>query len=291
MRILVYGSVPFLVLLVAAALACFIGYFVALGFDNLPLHRLISRITQLLLVLSIFPTMRYLHLTRQDLGFADRPVFLKQLLQGFALGFVTLIPVFIVLYALGVTVFDGGKVWTAGSLAGKLSVSLLLALLISLIEEPLFRGVLLSGLRKKMSVVAAIALSAGYYAALHFLTSKTQIPASELNLFSGFTLLGAAFANLFSPTVTSAFLALFMVGVFLGLVRTRLNTSLGVCIGCHTAWVWQIKMSKDLFNTDIHSTYVYLVSSYDGVIGPLVTGWLLLAVLGYLGYRKVAGTR
>lgn len=288
MRALVYGCVPFLVLLVAAALACFVGYFVALGFENLPLHSLISRITQLFLVLGIFPAMRYLHLTRQDLGFADRPLFLKQLSQGFALGFVTLTPVFIVLYGLGITVFDDSKVWTLGGLAGKLSVSLLLALLISLIEEPLFRGVLLGGLRKKMPVMAAILLSAGYYAALHFLTSKMQIPASELNPFSGFTLLGAAFANLFSPTVTSAFFALVMVGVFLGLIRTQINTSLGVCIGCHTAWVWQIKMSKDLFNTDTNSAYVYLVSPYDGVIGPLVTGWLLLAVAGYMLYRKLA---
>ncbi len=288
MRYLVYGGMPLLVLLVAASLACFAGYFVALGFENLPLHSLISRITQLFLVLGIFPAMRYLHLTRQDLGFADRPLFLKQLSQGFALGFVTLAPVFIVLYGLGITVFDGSKVWTPGGLAGKLSVSLLLALLISLIEEPLFRGVLLGGLRKKMPVMAAILLSAGYYAALHFLTSKMRIPASELNPFSGFTLLGAAFANLFSPTVTSAFFALVMVGVFLGLIRTQINTSLGVCIGCHTAWVWQIKMSKDLFNTDANSAYVYLVSAYDGVIGPLVTGWLLLAVAGYMLYRKLA---
>lgn len=289
MRYLVYGGMPLLVLLAAASLACIVGYFVALGVDALPLHKIISKGTQLFLVLSIFPAMRYLHLTWRDLGFAERPVFLRQLLQGFALGFMTLMPVFVVLYALGIHVLDDGQTWTAARLAGKLALSLVLALIISLIEEPLFRGVLLTGLRKKMPVAAAIFLSAGYYAALHFLTSKTQIPPAELNVFSGFKLLGEAFANLFNPVTASAFVSLLMVGIFLGLLRTRTNTSLGLCIGCHTAWVWQIKMSKELFNTDANSAYLYLVSSYDGVIGPLVTGWLLLAVIAYMAYRKLAG--
>jgi hypothetical protein len=45
-------------------------------------------------------------------------------------------------------------------------------------------------------------------------------------------------------------------------------------------------MSKDLFNTDLSSEYVYLVSRYDGVVGPLVTVWLALAILGYIVVRK-----
>jgi len=45
-------------------------------------------------------------------------------------------------------------------------------------------------------------------------------------------------------------------------------------------------MSKQLFNTDFNSDYLYLVSSYDGVIGPLVTGWLMLAIAGYFAYQR-----
>jgi hypothetical protein len=48
-------------------------------------------------------------------------------------------------------------------------------------------------------------------------------------------------------------------------------------------------MSKSLFNTDSSSEYLYLVSSYDGVIGPLVTAWLSLAIIGYFVYKKVQG--
>jgi len=78
-----------------------------------------------------------------------------------------------------------------------------------------------------------------------------------------------------------------LVGIFLGVLRAEVKESLGLCIGCHTCWVWQIKMSKNLFNTDSSSDYIYLVSSYDGVVGPLVTVWLSLAIIGYFVYKKL----
>ena len=71
-----------------------------------PFRKIISKSTQLFLVLSIFPAMAYLKINREELGFASRPVFLKQLLQGFGLGFMTLMPVFIVQYVLKINVID-----------------------------------------------------------------------------------------------------------------------------------------------------------------------------------------
>ena len=285
---LLYAFVPLLVLLAAISLACIVSYFIIQGTgDQFPFRKVISKSTQLFLVLSIFPLMAYLKLGKEELGFAPRPVFLKQLLQGFGLGFITLMPVFIALYLLKINVIDETHAWTAWLLAKQLFISLLLALIISLIEEPIFRGILLAGLSKKLPVMAAILLSSTYYAALHFLNSKTAIPYQALNLFSGFKLLGEALANLLNPSILSAFFALLMVGIFLGILRTRVKAGLGLCIGCHTCWVWQIKMSKSLFNTDYSSEYLYLVSSYDGVIGPLVTGWLLSAIAAYFVYQRI----
>lgn len=103
---------------------------------------------------------------------------------------------------------------------------------------------------------------------------------------SGFILVWEAFGNLLNLIIYSAFFALLMVGIFLCLLRTQLNASLGLCIGCHTAWVWQIKMSKSLFFFNYQSDYLYLVSPYDGVIGLLATGWLMLTMIGYSAYRK-----
>lgn len=283
-----YALVPLLVLLGAIFIACLAGYFIMLGIgDQFPLRKIISKSTQFFLVLSIFPLMTYLKLKKEDIGFAGKAVFFKQLLQGFGLGCITLLPVFIVLYVLDVNVVDQSRVWTAALLAKKMALTLLLALIISWIEEPLFRGILLTGLQRKLSVTAAVVISATYYAVLHFLDASTNIPYQELTILSGFELLGEAFANLLNPEILPAFWALIMVGIFLGILRTRIKASLGLCIGCHTCWVWQIKMSKSVFNTNFSSDYLYLVSSYDGVIGPLVTGWLSLAIIGFILYRRI----
>ncbi len=278
---------PLLVLLAATFLACIVAYLAVLVWgDAISFRTIIKKGSQVFLVLSIFPAMHYLKLNKFDLGFAYKPIFLKQIAQGFGLGFVTLIPVFIALYLLGVDVIDASKPWTFAWLSKKLVLELALALLISCFEEPVFRGVLLTGLSRKLSTCAAILIGAFYYATLHFVNTQTQIPASEITPFSGFKLIGEAFAQLLNPQIGSAFLALFTVGIFLGLLRTQLKTSLGLCIGCHASWVWQIKLSKSLFNTNPHSDYLFLVSSYDGVIGPLVTAWLSVSIIGLLLYKR-----
>ncbi|MDP1666378.1 MAG: CPBP family intramembrane metalloprotease [Methylobacter sp.] len=287
---IIYSIVPLLVLLSAASIACIVGYFIFQGIDGrLPLSKIITKSTQLFLVLSIFPAMAYLKFNKGDLGFVTKAVFLKQVLLGFGLGFVTLMPVFIAQYALGINIIDEAQQWSVGLVVEKMVISLLVALLVSMIEEPIFRGVLFAGLKKNLPVVAVILLSSTYYAALHFLDSHSEIPFQQAGILSGFTLLGEAFANLLNPEILSAFLALLMVGIFLGVLRAEVKQSLGLCIGCHTSWVWQIKMSKSLFNTDSSSEYFYLVSTYDGVVGPLVAGWLSLAIIGYFIYKKVQG--
>lgn len=281
-----YAALPLLALLLAASLACLISYAAVQVWPALPLRTLVSKTTLVLLILGIFPATAYLNMSHRELGFADRPLFFQQLLRGFGLGVITLLPVFIVLYLLGVSVIDSHTHWTLPKLAEKTVLPLLLAVLIAALEEPLFRGLTLMGLRRVLPTAAALVISAGYYAALHFLTTKTNIPASDIDFFSAFRLLGAAFANLSNPDIWPALSALWMVGIFLGLLRTRIADSMGLCIGCHAAWVWLIKVNKALFDTDYQSAYAYLVSRYDGVIGPLVTAWLALAIAGYWGYRQ-----
>ncbi|MDP3010518.1 MAG: CPBP family intramembrane metalloprotease [Methylococcales bacterium] len=291
-RCIFYALVPLLVLGAAIAVSCVLAFFIMKGVgDVIPFQKMISKSTQLLLILSIFPAMKLLNIDKEQLGFAARPVFLKQLLQGLGLGLLTLLPIFIVLYVLKINVFDATKVWTLGSVLAKLGYTLFLALLISLIEEPLFRGILLTGLRKKMPIALSIVVSAVYYSALHFLDNNVDISAHDVHFFTGFKLLKGAFLNVFNPMMFSSFISLMMVGIFLGIVRTQIKTSLGVCIGCHASWVWQIKMSKILFDTNIWSDYIYLVGSYDAIVGPLVTGWLLLEIIRYFVYQRINKSR
>ena len=123
---LFYTLVPLLVLLAAISLACIVGYFIMQGIgDFVPFWKIISKSTQLFLVLSIFPVMAYLKIKNEELGFVARPIFLKQLLPGFGLGFMTLMPVFIVLYALKINVIDEAQLWTVELVAPSTCVSCL----------------------------------------------------------------------------------------------------------------------------------------------------------------------
>lgn len=282
----VYGLLPLLILLVFSIVACVLGYAVVQIADGWSLNKVISKITLIFLVLAIFPAMAYLKIDRHSLGFTGKWRFIKRSGQGFLLGIATLFPVLLVLYALDVSVIDQSKSWTAAVIIPKLLVALLLSMLIALLEEPLFRGVLLAGLRKQFSCITAIILSAVYYAALHFINTKTVIKSADLQFSDAFRLLLEAFANVFNPVNFSALLALLVVGIFLGLLRSQYKDGLALCIGCHSAWVWQIKMGKELFNSNANSEFIYLVNPYNEVIGPLVSVWLLLSMLLYWLFRQ-----
>jgi membrane protease YdiL (CAAX protease family) len=289
MRFLGYLLAPLLVLVGLIVCASLLGYgFLQVAGNVIGLDKVISKATELLLVLSIFPLKKYLQLSWQDLGFAPSGLFFRQLLMGLSLAIVTLLPVLLTLYALDVHVLDVSRQWTVAKIAEKMGLGLLLALLIAVFEEMVFRGLLLSSLRRKMHVVLAIAISSLYYAALHFLKSKTAIPFAELSVGSGFMLMAEAFGNWLNPDILSAFLSLFVVGVFLAILRSRIRHSLGLCIGCHCGWVWQIKVSKDLCNVNPDSDYLFLVSNYDGVVGPMVSFWLVLAIGVFLLKQKPA---
>lgn len=253
--------------------------------DIFPLNKLIGKLTQLLLVVSLFPLRRYLKFTWADLGFAPKKLFFKQMGMGFCAGFLTLLPVFALLYWLDVQVWNVSNVWTIGLVLKKISLSLFFALLISYLEEPLFRGILLSSLQQKMAVWATIFISAAYYAGLHFLDNNTVIAYQDLQFSSGFILLQGAIANCFNPSVLAAFTGLLMVGVFLAVIRVFIPQSLGLCIGLHASWVWQIKISKLFLLPNFSSPYAFLVSNYDGLVGFLIAGWLFLATVIFLQIR------
>ncbi|MGR8929266.1 MAG: CPBP family intramembrane glutamic endopeptidase [Gammaproteobacteria bacterium] len=281
-----YALLPLAWLLFLAVLACLLGFGLLQAFgDVLPLNKTISKLTLILLLLGAFPLRKKLHFSWADLGFASPARFMKQMGLGLSLALVTLIPVILIEYALEVLVWDEGRQWSVGNLLGRIGLGLLLSLLIGLGEEFLFRGLLLGSLRRRFSVAAAVGISAFYYAALHFLKSYTQIPFEEQTLASGFMLMAEAFTNWANPRTFSALLALFVVGVFLAVIRIRVPQSLGLCMGCHAGWVWQIKLSKDFYNVNQHSDYLYLINSaYDGVIGPMVAIWLTVALFVWLRF-------
>lgn len=284
---ILYAIMPIIILFVAVFLASAIAYYTVLTFgDSVSFRDIFKRASQLLLIPFIFPFMRLCKLTSYDVGFAGRIQLFKQIKKGFWLGFITLFPVLTILFLLGVNEINLSKPWTLAWFINKLVLNFILSLLISIFEEPIFRGVLLICLIKKLPLNISIAITAFYYAGLHFVNSNIEIPTQEASLLSGFILLKDALNGLLNITIIIPYLAIFTVGVFLGMLRTQVNVSLGLCIGCHTAWVWLIKSTKSFFSPVYDSKYIYLVSGYDGVIGPLVTVWLLLFILAYFIFLR-----
>lgn len=278
---------PLLVLLAVVAIACILGYgFVQSQLVSWPLHKIISKTTLVLLLLGLWPLKRWLSMSWRDIGYTSPWQFFRQIGQGMALGVMTLLPVLLMLYALDVQVFDEQRQWSTSKLAGKIGLGLFFAVLIGFAEETLFRGLLLTSFNRYLSVTVAVSASSAYYALLHFLKSKSTVSNQEATLADGFRLMAEAFANWLNPDILSALIALWVVGLFLAMLRRHFVNGLGWCIGCHAAWVWQIKTCKELFNLNPQSSYHYLVSSYDGVIGPLVTGWLSLALLVFVFLKR-----
>lgn len=284
-----YALVPLFILLFFATLSSLLSYlFLMLAGDVISMRKIVSKGAQLFLILSIFPLRHYLHLSWMDIGIAPNKVlFLKQIGQGLALGLITLLPIMLVLYVLDINVIDTDKQWTGYQILAVVLQAFLLATLISLAEEPLFSGILLAGLRQKMHIGLAVVIGATYYSAFHFVKTKTHIPYADLSIDSGLQLMAEAFTNILNPEITSAFIALFVIGLFLQIIRAQIKYSLAICIGCHTAWVLLIKTGKDFFNSNENSPYYYLVSDYyDGLVGPLVAVWLSLGIVAYFIYKK-----
>lgn len=244
----------------------------------MPQGKLISKLTLALLLLSIFPLRRKLGLSWHDLGFTTGGAFARQVGQGLLLAIATLLPVLVMLYALEIQVWDVKRHWNIASLTEKVTVSLLLAMLIGFGEEVLFRGLLLAGLQRRIPMLMATCISSLYFATLHFLKGHSPNSDGQHSIASGMQLLSEAYGNWLNPQIVPALLSLFIIGLFLSTLRLSVPNSIGLCIGCHAGWVWQIKTCKDLFNLNPNADYAFLVSSYDGVIGPLVSVWLIAAL-------------
>jgi len=281
-----YALMPFVILLGITGVACVSSYLIALSFNDATiLRKLMIRLSQILLLLSIFPISKWLGLTKEMLGYATFKIMFKQFWRGLGLSFLVLLPAFFALNALGVHSIDYSKAWTFVWFSKKIGVAFGLALLIGLLEESIFRGLLMSSLRKYLSTFSAIWLSSVYYAALHFLDYKSPVLEATPTLQGSFELLSAAYQNMFALQDWTAFLALCAVGLFLGILRWRGEINLAICIGCHTGWVTIIRMIKSTSQVNLNSPYVFLVSHYDGIIGLFVAGWLLFILAIYFSYR------
>jgi hypothetical protein len=279
MRALLWFLAAILGTLVVAALAAWPVWQLAHAVQpEWPFHKIVSRFWQLLLFAGLVLAVRRLQLrTRADWGYGlPRARFLRQSGAGLAIGLATMLPMSLAIAALGIRAlrpeFDGAL------LLESIATGLATGLLVAIVEETFFRGLMFRAVARESGLALAVASTALLYSAIHFL-ARVRIPAAEVGWDSGLTLLGIAFTRFAEPAAfVDSFITLALVGVLLALVRARTG-AIAASIGLHMGWVCVIKVTTDATQPVDNATYGYLVGTLDGYTGWLVAGWALLMIL------------
>ena len=247
-------------------------------------HKVVGRLWQLLMLAGIAVAVWRLDLRgRADWGYGlPRARFLRQAGAGFAFGIATMLPMALVIVALGIR--NALPDFDAAMLVSGIAAGALTGLIVALVEETFFRGLMFRAVLRDSGPAIAIWSTAILYAAIHFF-ARVKIPHAEVAWDSGIALLGSSLARFADPaSIADAFITLAMVGLLLGLVRYWTG-SIAAGIGLHMGWVCVIKATSTVTRHDAAAHWSFLVSDFDGFTGWMVAGWSCAILLILLRFR------
>lgn len=277
--------IPWTYLLASALLSAAVSYplYRLFGDGDISFFRsLVSRIGQGFLLLGLLPISRRLALKRPEFGLQQGA--LSGLFRGFGLGVLTLSLHGLLLVFLGARTPHIPEMGLIHFAAASLSAAGA-GLGVALLEETLFRGALIAVLMRIAGPRTAIWISALDYAALHFIGTYWTTDPSQVGWDTGFRIALDGFSHL-PHADPGSFLALFLAGVLLATVRLSFRGGLAFSIGLHAGWVFVIKLFKPLTLLQPDSPWIFLMGTYDQVIGYLSCVWIfLLLTLIYLFQR------
>jgi membrane protease YdiL (CAAX protease family) len=282
---------PLSYLLTAIFFAALLAYPIYTLLDlNISFPRLVNRLGLGFLMLAIIPMAGRINLSLQEMGFApDFSTILRQFSRGFLLGFLILGVITLVLLWLDIRIIRESEI-ARDRLLYNLSSAIATGLIVSILEETLFRGLLFRALFRWGDLRSAVLITAFFYAGLHFVGGRGSGPAEEICWTTGLQLVPVALLQIFDPSNLDSFLALFAVSVFLTTVLIERPNGIGYCIGLHAAWVFILKLTKRYTEVTADSPLGFLVGSHDGVTGILVFAWLsVLTLIYWLQIRRKQG--
>lgn len=223
----------------------------------------------------------YSLLSFKEFGFSgSRSEFMGVLLRAIAYGVVIILLIELVFYALGIHELDIRRSYTLEEFAIRLLKAVITGLLISVLEEVIFRGGLFAGLHNKAGVAVAVVLSSLLYSAVHFIRYGQVPQGVEIGWTTGLQMLPDAFRRFYEWSIADYFLTLFAFGVLLSLLRLRHGT-LAACIGLHAGVVMAIKLSDYYGQRTYSSEFEYLVSQYNSTFGWFSFGAMLACISFY----------
>jgi membrane protease YdiL (CAAX protease family) len=217
---------------------------------------------------------------KRSLGYGlRRPLFIREMLIGLALGVVTMLAVVGIMTALGLLDWTQATTVTAGELAKIIFARLLSGLAVGFIEETFLRGAMFTAIDRESGTRAAILLTSIIYSATHFFASY-HIAPDQVTSSSGMTLLAGTLHQFSTPlSIADAFLCLFAVGVVLAMIRAKTG-NIAACLGLHAGWVWVMLVTHELTKPVRDQPLSFLLSHFDGFVGWLVLIWTILLGVG-----------
>ncbi len=275
---LLFFAYCFLCLVLAAFVAPAL---LATGWIELEPHRLMSRLAQIFILLGIWPLLRLFQLAdRVSLGYGvSGPALRRAVGWGWVQGVAILLALVLALLALEIRVPDPNLAdWSA--ILGKVLQALIGGLLIGVLEETFFRGALYTAIRRRDGLASALFWSSLLYAVLHFMKPGALPEGMVFDGSGSLWMFVQVFVDVFQWKHLDSLVALFLVGLFLALVRERTG-HIGWCIGLHAGWVFVIQTTRRVTDGNESSGLAFLVGGYDGTIGWLAALWIGLLALGY----------
>ncbi len=224
------------------------------GAQSLAAHHVLTRLARYdfetffhraLLVSAIallWPLLRSLRIKgRAGLGLIPNRRWGRDTLIGFFVAAIPLLCAAQVLVSLGFY-----KLRSAAALRPLLTVALS-AITVPLLEEALFRGLILGVLLRSGRTKLAVVLSAAIFSILHFLKAPAHTTVAP-TWASGFVSMAHAFGQFADPLLLLAgFTTLFLIGCILADARVR-TSSLWCSIGLHSGWI----LTNGIFNKWAH---------------------------------------
>ena len=265
----------------SCAIGCLAAYPASLIID-IEFSKIVSRGILILAVLLFYPAYRLLNIKNPEyLGFPPHNK-CNTLFIAWIIGVAILIP--LTFYFL----LCGYREWEPVFLAGytgpltTIASAIVSGLIIALIEETLFRGLLQSELTRALNSLLAIILVSFLYASVHFLEAPEVSSVETVGWSSGFKVFFSSFTQLSQPIyIWDSWLALFAAGVFLSVIRLR-SRNLIWCIGIHAGWVAHIKVIKAFTDRNVDASCGVMTGTYDKYIGELSTIWLVILLIVWL---------
>jgi membrane protease YdiL (CAAX protease family) len=183
-------------------------------------------------LLLLWPLLRSTRVRRpSDLDLFSNPRWLQHLGAGFVLAAAPLLCCGALFIGLHVYSLRGNVAWGA---FGKILAA---AAFVPLIEEGLFRGLILGILLRSGRTYLAIFVTSALYSVVHFLKAP-EGTSTVVNWMSGFNSIAHSFSQFAQPVlVAAAFTTLFLIGWILSDARLR-TRSLWLPIGLHAGWIF-----------------------------------------------------